>query len=104
METVTIIAKLKEGYTIEQAAYEVWETFGKGGNPDPDINIEEHLGWVNTPVSNGYVRCRVDTYYADTLEYLESIGGADTIDLVAVERDGQQEFDVGNGELLGMIC
>lgn len=91
---------------MHDAAYEVWETFGKGGNPEAPIP-EEYIGCINTPpTTGGYVRVKFDEYYANALEYLQSIGGADTIDLIMVEREGQTKFivDTETQEELGYIA
>lgn len=108
MRMITCVARIKEGFTIAQAAQEVKEAFGKGGNPDAPIP-EEFVGWVNTPPTpDGHFRCAFDAAYAQAMEYVQSIGGAVTCDIIAVEWEGQKMFQTGvdadgNPEWLGMI-
>lgn len=82
-------------YTMAEAAQEVKEAFGKGGNPDAPIP-EEFVGWVNTPPTpDGYFRCAFDAAYSQAMEYVQSIGGTVTCDIIAVEWEGQEMFQVG---------
>lgn len=106
---VTVILKIREGKTLADVAGEVKATFGKGGNPDAPI-VEEHLGFVNTPLTpDGYVRCLIDQSFGVALDYIESVGGSTTADLIHVEWEGQEMFQTGvdadgNPEYLGMIA
>ena len=95
---VTAILKIKT--TLPQAAEEAEQVFGEGGNPQA-TQVEEYIGLVNTPPVNGYVRVLIPEADAQTLE---AIGSSPNADLVRVEWNGQEEFDTGNGELLGVIC
>lgn len=108
---ITAIGRIRVelGYTEENAAAEVKATFGEGGNPEAPIN-EEYLGFVNTPVTaEGYTRVLVNQAFGAALDYIKSIGGATTIELIEVEWEGQKMFQVdtgaeGNPEYLGIIA
>ena len=94
---------LSPQYTMAEAAKEVKEAFGKGGNPDAPIP-EEFVGWVNTPPTpDGYFRCAFDVAYAQAMEYVQSIGGTVTCDIIAVEWDGQEMFKIGD-EYLALVA
>ena len=99
---ITVIGKIIDPHNIVEVAQEVQTTFGKGGNPDATI-IEDYIGYTNTPLSNGYFRATFDPAYATAMEYIESIGGAETVQMILVEWDGQTEFitDPETGEQLG---
>lgn len=89
-------------------AEEVKSTLGLGGNPTPDIIIEERVGFVNTPISNGYFRTAFDPAYASALQWIKDNGGAETVDLISIEWEGQEMFQTGidaegNPEYLGLI-
>lgn len=104
---ITVICKLKEGFTIADAAQEVKTALGKGGNPDAQV-IEDYIGWTNTPQLGQYFRASFDEAYAAALEYLQCIDGATTCEIIDIEWDGQKMFyyeldpEVGP-EPLGMI-
>lgn len=104
---ITVIAKLKDGYTLADAAKEVKDTLGKGGNPDAQV-IEGFVGYDNTPTLGPYFRASFDPAYAYALGYLQSINGAGTCEIIDIEWDGQKmfyaEIDPAVGqEPLGMI-
>lgn len=99
---ITCIARIKDGYTIADTAREVWELLGKGGNPEAD-HVEEFVGWVNTPVTDGYFRATFDEQYIPYLDGIQQLDAADSVEVISVEIDGQQEFLVG-GEPLGRIA
>lgn len=91
----TVICKVKPGYTIEQVAAEIKTAFGIGGNPYAPI-LEEYVGWVNTaPTSAGYFRAAFDEAYAAACQYIADNGGAETVELIKIELDGQEMFQVG---------
>ena len=100
--------RIEDGFTEADAATEVKATFGEGGNPLAPI-AEEYLGFVNTPATSlGYVRVKVKKTFGAALDYIKSIGGAITIELLSVEWSGQEMYQVGldaegNPEWLGMI-
>lgn len=103
---ITCIAKLKEGFTIADAATEVKAAFGMGGNPEAPI-IEEYIGFVNTPVVGGYFRASFAEAYAAALDYLKGTGETTTVDILSVEWQGQEVFplpDGIDGEVLGYIA
>ena len=104
-EYITCIARLKEGYTMADVAREVWEIFGRGGNPDAQIP-EEYLGRVNHPVHNGYVRAAFEPEYVHTLTCIQEIDAAESAEIIRIETDGQTEYvvDEATGELLGYIA
>lgn len=97
----TCIVKLKDGFTIADAAQEVWEVFGKGGHPDA-VQAEDFIGWVNSPILGGYFRALFDAEYVTALQYIKEIDAADSVEIVSVEVDGQEELLVGD-ELLAFI-
>lgn len=72
---VDIILQLKAPYdvnteeTLSLLAKQTIELFGTGGNQSPD-KIEGYLGYVNTPVSGGYITVRVEDVYARILEQM----------------------------------
>lgn len=72
---VDIILQLKSPYdvnteeTLSLLAKQTIELFGTGGNQSPD-KIEGYLGYVNTPVSGGYITVRVEDVYARILEQM----------------------------------
>ena len=111
MDRITAIGRIRieQGYTEADAAAEVKATFGEGGNPqldNPNPTAEEYLGFVNTPMTkDGYIRCSVKEAFGVALDYIKSIGGATTIELIQVEHDGQKMYQVGTDptEWLGMI-
>lgn len=105
MNYITCIGRIKEGYTIADVAQEVWEVFGKGGNPDAPI-IEEYVGYVNTPLCNGYVRAAFEPEYVHTLTCIKEIDAAESAEIIRIETDGQTEYvvDEATGELLGYIA
>lgn len=91
----TVICKIKPGYTIEQIAAEIKTAFGIGGNPEAPIT-EEYVGWVNTaPTPDGYFRAAFDEAYAAACQYISDNGGAETVELIKIEWDGQEMFQVG---------
>ena len=90
----TCIVRLKEGFGMADIAREVWEVFGKGGNPDAPI-IEEYVGYVNTPLCNGYVRAAFEPQFTGALQYIKEIDGADSCEIISVEVDGQEMYQVG---------
>lgn len=99
---ITCIAKLKEGHTIVDTAREVWEVFGKGGNPEAE-QVENFVGWVNSPVIGGYFRVLFDEEYITALRYIKEIDAADSVEVISVEVDGQEDLFIGE-ELLGKIA
>ena len=91
----TVICKVKPEYTIEQVAAEIRAAFGRGGNPEAPIP-EEFVGWANTvPTSDGYFRAAFDEAHATACQHIADNGGAETVDLVKIEWDGQEMFQVG---------
>ena len=80
--------------SLAEVAREVWEVFGKGGNPTVPI-IEEYVGYVNTPVINGYCRAGFDPQFTVALQYIQDIDGADSCEIISVETDGQEMYQVG---------
>jgi len=107
---ISCIAKIKdvEDTTLIPVAEEVLSTLGLGGNPAPDIILEERVGFVNTPISNGYFRTSFDPAYATALQWAKDNGGAETVELISIEWEGQEMFqtgtdDAGNPEWLGLI-
>lgn len=104
---ITVICKLKDGFTIVDAAKEVKDTLGKGGNPDATV-IEDYVGYTNVLTLGPYFRASFDEAYAVALEYLQSIDGAETCEIIDIEWEGQRMFyheidpEVGL-EPLGMI-
>lgn len=108
---ITVIGRVRVelGFTEADAANEVKATFGEGGNPEAPIN-EEYLGFVNTPITaEGYTRVLVNQAFGAALDYIKSIGGSTTIELIEVEWEGQKVFRVGtdaegNPEYLGVIA
>lgn len=101
---ITVICKLKDGFTIADAATEVKATLGKGGNPEAQV-IEDYIGWTNSPTLGPYLRASFDEAYATALEYIKDTGGATTCDIIDIEWEGQKmfyhELDL---EPLGMIA
>lgn len=81
-------------YTLQEVAQEVWEVFGKGGNPSAPI-IEEYVGYVNSPVGNGYCRAAFDPAFTTALQYIQEIDGAESCEVISVETDGQEMYQVG---------
>ena len=104
---ITVICKLKDGFTIYDAAQEVKDTLGKGGNPNAQV-IEDYVGYTNCPTIGPYFRASFEEAYATALEYIQSIDGAETCEIIDIEWDGQKMFyyeidpEVGP-EPLGMI-
>lgn len=94
MDKLTVICKLKEGHTISDAAMEVWQLLGKGGNPNAPI-IEEYVGFVNTPISNGYFRSQFDAEHLPYLEGIQEIDASDAVEIIKIEYDGQEMFQTG---------
>ena len=109
---ITVICKLKDGFTIVDAAQEVKSTLGKGGNPDAQV-IEDFVGYTNCPTLTDqfgiqYYRASFDPAYAVALQYIKDTGGAETCEIVEIEWDGQKMFFVEvdpavSLEPLGMI-
>lgn len=104
---ITVICKLKDGFTIVDAAAEVKTTLGKGGNPDAQV-IEDYIGYANCPTLGPYYRASFDEAYAAALQYIKDTGGANTCEIIEIEWDGQKMFlveaDPAVGpEPLGMI-
>ena len=104
---ITVICKLKDSHTIADAAQEVKDTLGKGGNPDAQV-IEDFVGYTNCPTLGLYFRASFDEAYATALQYIKDTDGAETCEIVDIEWDGQKMFliegdpDAGP-EPLGMI-
>lgn len=88
---ITVICKLKEGYTIADAAAEVKATLGKGGNPDALV-IEDFIGYTNCPTLGPYFRASFDEAYAVALQYIKDTGGAETCEIIDIEWEGQKMF------------
>lgn len=104
---ITVICKLKDGFTIVDAAQEVKATLGKGGNPDSQV-IEDFIGYTNCPTLGPYFRASFDEAYAAALLYIKDTGGAETCEIIDIEWDGQRMFYVEvdpavGPEPLGMI-
>ena len=102
---ITVICKLKDGFTIIDAAREVKATIGKGGNPDAQV-IEDFIGYTNCPALGPYFRASFDEAYAVALQYIKDTSGAETCEIIDIEWDGQKMFyvDLAVGpEPLGMI-
>lgn len=100
---ITVICKLKDGFTIVDAAAEVKTTLGKGGNPDAQV-IEDFIGYTNCPTLGPYFRASFDEAYAVALQYIKDTSGAETCEIIDIEWDGQKMFYVDVGaEPLGMI-
>lgn len=99
---IEVIIKLKEGKTLQDAAAEAVALLGTGGNPQA-AQVEEFLGFCNTPVQNRYTRILCGEAYAVALEYLQS---GETCDLVAVLWPGTEEpaLELPDGELLGRFA
>lgn len=97
IETTTCILKIKDNHSIEEIAAECLSVFGKGGNPDALI-IEEFIGFVNSPIQNGYIRAMIDKSFGMALEYIQENGGSELVDLIKVEWEGQEMFQVGEDE------
>lgn len=107
---ISCIAKIKdvEDTTLIPVAEEIQSTLGAGGNADPEAIIEERVGFVNTPISNWYFRTSFDPAYATALQWIKDNGGAETVELISIEWDGQEMFQTGidadgNPEWLGLI-
>lgn len=72
---VDIILQLKAPYdadpenALSLLAQTALDLFGVGGNPTAD-RIQGYLGYVNTPVENGYVRVRIEDEFATALEQI----------------------------------
>ena len=104
---ITVICKLKDGFTIIDAAQEVKATLGKGGNPDALV-IEDYIGYTNCPTLGPYFRASFDEAYAVALQHIKDTGGATTCEIINIEWEGQKMFQTGvdadgNPEWLGMI-
>lgn len=95
MAYVTAILKIKT--TLPAAAQEALTVFGEGGNPSA-TQVEEFIGIVNTPETNGYVRILTTPEFATALEQIAAGPGSQNADLVRVEWDGQQPFVCGQDE------
>ena len=89
---VTAILKIKT--SLAEAAAEALAVFGEGGNPEAS-QVEDFLGIVNTPEINGYVRIAVPEAFGMALEHIDANGGSEHADLIRVEWEGQQEFQIG---------
>jgi len=107
---ISCIGKVKvpDDTTLIPVAQEILDTLLLGGNVDPDAIIEERVGFVNTPISNGYFRTSFDPAYASALQWIKDNGGAETVDLISIEWEGQEMFQTGidadgNPEYLGVI-
>jgi hypothetical protein len=100
--TVEAIIKFKPPYDTDTTlgfialATFAKETFGEGGNPEAS-QVEDYLGYVNTPPLKGYVRTRIGKAYGVALEYIEEQGGSPVAELIRVEWPG-----LGPGESLQM--
>lgn len=102
----TVILKIKT--SLHETAEEALALYGEGGNPNA-VQVEDFVGYVNTPPVNGYVRMLTTEAYCMALEYIAANGGSVNADLVRVEWEGQQPFvcgtdGEGNDILLGGIC
>ena len=88
---ITCVTKIKEGYTIQDVAREVWEVLGEGGNPQATIP-EEYVGFVNTPIQDGWIRATFDEKYIPYLLGIKEIDGVDSAEIVDVEMNGQKDY------------
>jgi|LGVF01.2.fsa_nt_gb hypothetical protein len=90
---VIAVLKLKAPYDAdpEQAlallSQDALDTFGEGGKPDAK-QVEDFLGYVNTPPLQGYVRTRIGLAYGQALEYIETQGGNKYAELIRIEWSG----------------
>lgn len=91
---VTAILKIKT--SLAEAAKEALSVFGEGGNPEA-AQVEDFLGVANTPEVNGFTRVAIKPAFGMALEFIAENGGSEHADLIAVEWEGQQEFQVGTG-------
>ena len=96
---VECILKIKT--SIEAVAQECVAIFGEGGfiptEEQPECKFEKYLGYVNTPLLNGYCRVKIGEYFGQALEYISENGGSVNADLVRVEwpnEDGYEPFTV----------
>lgn len=95
---VTAILKLKPQYdadpdtAVDLLAQWSNDTYGEGGLPG-DAVFENRLGFVNTTVSNRYLRTRIGTAYGMAMEWIEESGGNPIAELVRVEWRGQDMVD-----------
>lgn len=99
---IEAIIRLKEDKTLADAAAEAVALLGAGGNPEA-VQVEEFLGYCNTPIQNRYTRVLCGDAYAMALEYLQS---GETCELVTVLWPGVEEpvLDLTEGELLGRFA
>lgn len=82
---------------LADLANEVKAVFGEGGNAEAPI-IEEYIGFVNSPIQNGYVRVLIGKAFGMALEYIQDHGGSEHAELIKVEWDGQEMVQVGTYE------
>ena len=98
---ITCIIRIKPGYTIAEVAHETWEVFGHGGRQSEVF--EGYLGRCNTPVQENCTRVLFDPEYAVALQYVQEIDAADTCEVISVEDQGQEMYQVGTDESGGPV-
>ena len=74
---------------LADLATEVKAVFGEGGNAEAPI-VEEYIGFVNSPIQNGYVRVLIGKAFGMALEYIQDHGGSEHAELINVEWGGQE--------------
>lgn len=98
---LTAIFKLKTD--LPSLAQECQELFGEGSRSAPD-RVEHTFALCNTIVEEGHLRIVVAQHIALALEYVTAQGYVSpNAELVKLEWDGQEEFALPSGQLLGVI-
>jgi len=86
---VDVILKIKT--SLPETAAECLAIFGEGGyqlgegETIEDVQVENWIGHVNTPLLQGYTRVRIGEYFGQALEFIDANGGSVNADLVRVE-------------------
>jgi len=86
---VDVILKIKT--SLPETAAECLAIFGEGGyqlgegETIEDVQVENWIGHVNTPLLQGYTRVRIGEYFGQALEFIDANGGSVNADLIRVE-------------------
>lgn len=98
---LTAIIRIKTD--MDSVVQECLTLFGEGARTAPG-RVEEHFALGNTPAQEGYFRVVVAQHIALALEYVTAQGFVSAhAEFVKVEWNGQTDFPLLSGGLLGLI-
>ena len=99
----SIIIKLKAGRTLDDLVDEVMFWFGEGARPG-FFRQEDAFAYNNTHVHpGGWLRIPADDQFVAGVEFMLAREISQVAETIIIEYEGQKEYGIENGELLGCI-